>query len=120
MKKGPGKITGYAMNHLFKKPATIAYPYGKLELEKNYRGRIEYHAESCIGCKLCERDCPASAIKIVNVGTKEEKVFELHLDYGHCIFCAQCVDSCRKGCLTFSQNIELAGLDKDQMKVVLK
>ena len=92
MKKKPGVIAGYAM---------------------------KYDAGDCIGCNLCVRDCPTGAIKIINVGTKEDKKFECHLDLGHCIFCAQCVDSCRKGCLAFTQDIELAVMDRDEFKVKL-
>ena len=58
------------------------------------------------------RDCPTGAITITNVGTKEDKQFECYLDFGLCIFCAQCVDSCRKGCLAFTPNVEMAVLDK--------
>ena len=49
------------------------------------------------------------------MGTKEDKRFQCHLNVGHCIFCAQCVDSCRKGCLHFSQDIELGALHKDEL-----
>lgn len=119
MKKGPGKIAGFALEHVFKKPATIQYPFGKLKLEENYRGKIEYDAETCIGCNICARDCPAGAIKVVNVGTKEEKSFQCRLDVGHCIFCAQCVDSCPKKCLHFSPNIELAAFSRDNLKVTM-
>lgn len=119
MKRKPGVITGYAMKHLFKKPATIKYPYDKLKIEPNYRGKLKYDPDDCIGCNLCVRDCPTGAIKIINVGTKEDKKFECHLDLGHCIFCAQCVDSCRKGCLAFTQDIELAVMDRKNFKVKL-
>lgn len=119
MKRSPGRITGFALKHVLKKPATIAYPAGKLDIDPKYRGKLQYDPANCIGCNLCVRDCPAGALTIVNVGTKEEKQFECHLNMGHCIFCAQCVDSCKKGCLSFTPNIELAGLDKQAMKVKL-
>ncbi|MDO4581044.1 MAG: 4Fe-4S dicluster domain-containing protein [Bacillota bacterium] len=119
MVKYPGKITGFALKHLLKKPATIAYPAGGLVIDKKYRGKIAYDADDCIGCNLCVRDCPAGAIKIVNVGTKEDKKFECYLNVGHCIFCAQCVDSCRKGCLSFTPDIELAVLNKEDLTVKL-
>ena len=55
MKRKPGVITGYAMKHLFKKPATIKYPYDKLKIEPNYRGKLKYDPDDCIGCNLCVR-----------------------------------------------------------------
>ena len=117
--KAPGKITGYALKHLGKKPATVAYPFGKLDIDPNYRGKLRFHADTCIGCQLCVKDCPADALKVENIGTKENKKFRAILDLDHCIFCCQCVDSCRKGCLSFTPNIELAGLSREDMKLEL-
>lgn len=116
MSKGPGKITGYALKHLTKKPATTSYPFTPIKVEPNYRGKLEFDPEKCIGCNLCVRDCPAYAIKITNIGTKEEKKFQLTYDMDHCIFCAQCVDSCRKGALSMTQNVELAAFDRKSLK----
>lgn len=120
MKTGPGVIAGLALKQFFKKPATIEYPNKPLKVEPLYRGQLTYNSEDCVGCNLCMRDCPAGALTIVNVGTPEEKKFECHLNVGHCIFCAQCVDSCRKGCLGFSQNVELGVLEKEDLKVIMK
>lgn len=119
-KRIPGKISKFALGHLFKKPATIKYPLGPLKVEDNYRGRLYFNAQDCIGCKLCVRDCPSNAIKINNVGSKEEKVFEMDLDLGRCIFCAQCAESCPKKCISFSQEIELATLDRDSLRLKIK
>ncbi len=117
MKRTPGKILGLALRHLFKQPDTIAYPAGELDIDARYRGRICYDSTNCIGCNLCVRDCPANAIAIRNVGDRENKKFVCEIDLGHCIFCAQCVDSCRKGCLRTTPDIELAVLRKSDLKV---
>ncbi|MCL2496828.1 MAG: 4Fe-4S binding protein [Clostridiales bacterium] len=112
----PGKITGNAMKHMFKKPATIAYPKGELHITPKYRGKLVFDAENCIGCNLCMRDCPANALIIKNVGTKEEKVFTCTLNMAHCIFCGQCADSCRKNCISLSTDVELGSLSKHELQ----
>lgn len=120
MKKYPGKITGFAMKHLAKKPATIAYPAGKLIIDPNYRGRIKFDSTNCIGCKMCSRDCPAKAVTVERVGDPADKKFALTFDWGRCIYCAQCVDSCPKKCLSTTPDIELASLDRAALKVKYK
>ena len=55
------------LRHLFKKPATVDYPFKKLEVPEGFRGTPFLHPELCIVCKACERDCPAEAIEITSV-----------------------------------------------------
>ncbi|MDD4798274.1 MAG: 4Fe-4S dicluster domain-containing protein [Clostridia bacterium] len=115
----PGKITKFAMGHLSKAPATRAFPLGELIITPHFRGKLVLKADDCIGCGLCERDCPAYAIKVENRGTKENKDFHVTLNLAHCIFCCQCMDSCRKGCLSYTPNVQLAGFNKDDLIVDL-
>jgi formate hydrogenlyase subunit 6/NADH:ubiquinone oxidoreductase subunit I len=108
----PGKIAGNALGHLFKKPATVAYPLGELKIDPKFRGKLVFDPTDCIGCNLCMRDCPANAIIVENVGTKENKEFVCRLNIAHCIFCGQCAESCRKGSISLSPNVELSSTDK--------
>ena len=110
----PGKMLLQVLQSLFKKSATMKYPLNKSEMPENYRGKILFHPELCIGCKMCERDCPSNAIKIVKVGDKE---FDAQFDLAKCIYCAQCVDSCMKKALESTKEFELAVLDKSKLKV---
>lgn len=110
----PGKMIREVLKSLFKKPATSRYPFVKTAMPEKFRGKLKFYPERCIGCKLCMRDCPSNAIKIIKVG---EKSFEAEIDLGKCIYCAQCVDSCLKKALEATPEFELASLGRETLKV---
>jgi len=111
----PGKISKQIIQSLFKKPATINYPAIRSGMPEGFRGKLKFHPEKCIGCKLCMRDCPSGAIEIRQIG---EKQFEARIDLGKCIYCGQCVDSCLKKALEITAEFELARLTPDELKVI--
>jgi NAD(P)H-quinone oxidoreductase subunit I len=104
--------------HLFRKPATVDYPFQKLEVPKDFRGTPFLHPEICIVCKACERDCPAEAIEITSVN-EAEKMFKLVIYNDRCIHCAQCVDSCPTNpvkAMEMDALFELADFDRHDLK----
>lgn len=48
-------------------------------------------SNACIGCKKCEKNCPANAITVVDALAK--------IDYEKCTRCGACVEGCPTGCL---------------------
>ena len=110
----PGKMTSQVLRSLFKKPATSMYPFVKKPMPKDFRGKLRFYQERCIGCKMCMRDCPSGAITIRTVG---EKKFVAEIDLAKCLYCAQCVDSCMKKALEATREFELAVLERNKLKI---
>ena len=109
-----GKMLPYLISMLGKKTNTVLYPSVKAQVPDRFRGALKFHADRCVGCKLCERVCSSDAIEIQKVGEKQFKA-TVYLD--KCIFCGQCVDSCNKAALESTTDFELATSDKASLKV---
>ncbi|MDR1195931.1 MAG: 4Fe-4S binding protein [Endomicrobium sp.] len=112
-----GKVLFEALASLFKKPATSEYPKKRRPIHDNVAGMISFEQGKCIGCGMCVRNCPASAIKINKIA---DKVFSCVLSLANCIFCSQCVLSCPKKALHTTDNFELAQIDKSKLTVKLE
>lgn len=97
----------------FKRPITEQYPFERKAAPIQLRGKLLWNRESCTGCGLCAKDCPANAIEVIVIDRKARQfVFNYKVD--HCLFCAQCVFSCRQGCLQMQPEVwELAALNRD-------
>jgi len=111
----PGKMLREVLHSLFLKPATVLYPYVKVQMPDQFRGKIKFISSRCIGCKLCMRDCPTNCITITKVGDKQ---FQAEFDLDRCVYCAQCVNTCPKKALEATPEYELAQLTRDKLKVV--
>ena len=112
-----GKMIFEVLGNSLHKAATVLYPAVKITMPDKFRGRLAFHAESCIGCKFCMRDCPTNAIVIEKIGDKQ---FEAVIDCAKCIYCAQCVDSCPKQALTATPAFELAQLTRAKLIMVCR
>ncbi len=84
-----------------------------VELPPNFRGKLAYDVDACIGCKICLKVCPSEAL----VFKPEEKKIKHYVS--RCTFCSQCVDVCPKDCLKMSDEFLIAGLDKYGKDMVL-
>jgi len=98
---------------IFKKPFTREYPAVKVEVPEGYRGRHIFYPDKCISCGLCERDCPANAIELVEVSGKRMPKFFLD----RCIFCYQCAESCPRDAIKLSTNFEMSTTEKKGMLI---
>lgn len=116
------------LRHVMKKPATNLFPAKNLPpsitayldavaagTEKinppiptppHFRGKIVYDRDTCIGCKMCIRVCPANAIEFLP-DTKRVRIW-----INQCVFCSQCNVVCPKDCLHMSDDFLLATEDR--------
>jgi formate hydrogenlyase subunit 6/NADH:ubiquinone oxidoreductase subunit I len=93
--------------HLFKKRATVLYPFERLDIPKNLRGKPIWNAEKCsLKCK------GAKAIVMEKIDEKASRPIFL-LD--RCTFCGQCAESCPFGAITLSEEFELAQYDRKSL-----
>ena len=65
--KRPGRMFHEVMRSMFRKAATVRYPFVKVQMPARFRGRLKFDASKCIGCKLCMKDCPSGAITLATV-----------------------------------------------------
>jgi formate hydrogenlyase subunit 6/NADH:ubiquinone oxidoreductase subunit I len=129
-------MIGLVLGSLFKKPATIGYPYAPFKMPDKFRGAPVFASDLCNGCRLCVRDCPSQAITIIRVGgsasaaaagavpaagaapaAAAEKKFDQIVDYGRCVYCGQCSETCPRRVITMSPTFELAQVTKGNLKV---
>lgn len=68
-----------------------------IELPKDFRGKISYEKEKCIGCQQCIRVCPSKAIKY----KEDEEKIKIYVS--RCTFCSLCNDICPVDCLHMSE-----------------
>ena len=112
-----GAMLGDISRSLFRKPVTELYPFTRKPAPGRLRGKLNFNPESCTGCKICVRDCPANALDLAVVD-KAAKRFVLRFRSDRCTFCAQCVFSCNFDAISLSnQAWELAALSKESFSV---
>ena len=92
--------------NMFKKPSTRKYPTQPLKPTERARGELQFDPSKCIGCKLCEDNCPSECIKVNAKG-------KIDFDLTACLFCGMCNEICPTKAITFDKNQELATKRKD-------
>jgi len=82
-----------ALGNLFKKPATVKYPFEPTYKPADYRGMIVHNPDLCIWCRRCEMVCPPGAI-VFSQSIYGQQTF--HYNSHVCIYCGRCVFNCPK------------------------
>jgi NAD(P)H-quinone oxidoreductase subunit I len=101
----------------FSPPVTEKYPFERPQLAERFRGKLHFDPAKCTGCNLCSKDCPAQALEIVIID-RATKRFVAHYNVDRCIYCSQCVQSCKFKCITLAkEEWELASLNKESFAI---
>lgn len=120
------------LQNVVKKPYTKLYPFEKLRVSKDLRGRPKVLKTVCIGCGLCRKACPAMAIEYILTEIEKypqpngKKVIEVVKDgvkykptpaffLNRCIFCGMCAEVCPVLAIEMSNEYELAGYSRSEL-----
>ncbi|MGA1866689.1 MAG: 4Fe-4S binding protein [Thermoplasmatota archaeon] len=83
-----------------------AHIHPPVEVPPDFRGKVQYDREACIGCQMCIKVCPAQAIEFIPDARK------VKFYMSRCTFCALCTEICPKKCIRMSDQFIMANLDK--------
>ncbi|WP_024615147.1 4Fe-4S dicluster domain-containing protein [Clostridium sp. Ade.TY] len=94
-----------AIKNLFRKPCTETLNNREV---KNYRGKIQFDNEKCIGCGICIRVCSPKAIEknIIKIDDTTEEI-SMNFDLGSCTFCGMCSDFCPKNAIILTNDFNM-------------
>lgn len=95
-------------------PYTEAFPFGPAFTPDKLRGRIVFKAETCEGCRICERVCPANAIRFAK--TPEGMTFDCW--HNTCVFCGNCEFYCPTDAIHQTNDWNLAHVQSEKFDMV--
>ena len=83
-----------------------------LAVKDGFRGRLLYNVETCTGCGLCNKVCPAKAIELYTAEVSGKITKRIVLYLSRCTYCQECVAICPRNSIQMSHNFCMADYDK--------
>ncbi|GEM_PF-147178 len=119
---------GVTFRELWTPKVTERYPENRKEniIPERFRGTLvmphnENNEHKCIGCGICQMQCPNDSIEVVTemVETedgKKKKILKQHIyDQGKCMYCMICTRACPQGAIEFAPEYECAVFDRQAL-----
>jgi len=85
----------------------------------DFRGRLAFDYQACIGCAMCEKVCPARAIEMYPVIEKEKRTKRIVIYLARCTFCSECVMVCPRDAITMGGDFMMADYDRNGPSMVV-
>lgn len=105
------------LNNIFKPVLTDETPIDETKGVENYRGKITFDENLCIGCGICIRVCAGDAITKEVKACEEGQEISMTFDLFSCTFCGLCKDFCPKKAIDLSEEVIMVETDKEKLKV---
>ncbi len=96
------------LKSIFSKPETVLYPVVEKSAPAGLKGHIANDMSVCILCGICQKTCPADAIKV----DKGEKTWAI--DRFACVQCGSCTRACPKNCLSMLPTYQKPSTQKSE------
>ena len=123
---------GVTFRELWTPKITERYPENRKEnnIPERFRGTLvmphnEKNEHKCIGCGICQMQCPNGTIKVVTEmvetadGKKKKQLVRYEYDHGCCMYCMLCTRACPQGAIEFSNEYEGSVFDRKALVKVL-
>ena len=111
-----GKVLRLLGKTIIHRPVTILYPYEKMWVPENYRGRPGLRFDRCVACGMCAKMCPTQCIKLVETeDAAGQKVMRPQVNVGRCAMCGYCAEYCPVDAMTVTPEFELAEYTREDL-----
>lgn len=114
------------LGFLFTHAITLQYPKERWPMPERSRGVTALLTDEktnrlkCTACRICEKNCPTQAIKIIPAEGKDEVTKkrypeEFKINQGICIFCGICQEVCPFGAIKLVNKYEFSVYEKKKL-----
>ena len=105
------------ISNIFKRPLTEENSLNEEKGAPNYRGKIIFHKDLCVGCGMCIRVCAGGAITKTVTKTDENQEITMNFDLYSCTFCGLCKDFCAKKAIELTDECIMVDTEKENLMV---